>query len=353
MPYEDTAQRFANMPGVAYSGTEPFVFVSYCHKDWRQVYPTISSLIDEGYRVWYDDGIQGGDDWRSVIQDRVERCEVFLPFVTQGYCESSGCQSEVSVADEDQKRIIPLFVDKSKLTHGLRLLLPRKQGICKYEMPSEYIFHDRLCGLLPTCVRTEPAYRKDHPDMSQAQEGNIYARKCSDQAQRELATGRMYYWAGRKHAGNAGGRQFELVLAANLYQQSHELGDPYGTCELGRCYREGAGVPRDEKRAFDLAQDAANRADYGGNYDMGTYYATGIGTEKDHRIAAQYFEAASDCEPITNGQKVVALLGAIDSYIRVKDFEAASKLTKIVKQIAECAKYEALLTMTEKYAQLS
>lgn len=353
MPYEDTAQRFAYMPGVAYSGTEPFVFVSYCHKDWRQVYPTISSLIDEGYRVWYDDGIQGGDDWRSVIQDRVERCEVFLPFVTQGYCKSSGCKSEISIADEDRKRIIPLFLEKLTLTNGLRLLLPRKQGIFKYEMPSEDVFFNRLCRFLPPCVKTEPAYRKDHPDASEAQEGKVIVAKSSEQTLRELATGRTFYWAGRKHADNARGRQSELVLAANLYQRSHELGDPYGTCELGRCYREGAGVPQDEKRAFDLARDAANRADYGGNYDMGTYNATGFCTKKDYRIAARYYEAASDCEPITDDQKVAALLGAIDSYIRVKDFESAGKLTKIVKQMAESSKYEALLAMTERLAQLS
>ena len=335
MSHEDATQRFANMPGVAYSGTEPFVFVSYCHKDWRQVYPTISFLMAKGHRVWYDDGIQGGDDWRSVIQDRVERCEVFLPFVTQGYCESSGCKSEISVADEDQKRIIPLFLDKSKLTHGLRLLLPHKQGICKYEMPSEDIFHDRLCGLLPSSVRTEPVYRKGHPDMSQAQEGSVGAHKSDEQAQRELAAGRMYYWAGRKHADNARGRDSELALAASLYRQSHELGDPYGTCELGRCYRKGTGVPRDEKRAFELARDAADRADYGGTFDMGTYYAIGFCTEKDHCIAAHYYEAASNCANITDKQKATALLSAIDSYIRAEDFEAADKLKQALIQMAE------------------
>jgi hypothetical protein len=323
------------MPGTAYSGTEPFIFVSYCHKDWRQVYPTISCLNAKGYRVWYDDGIQGGDDWRSVIQDRVERCEIFLPFVTQGYCESSGCKSEIAVADEDQKRIIPLFLDKSKPTHGLRLLLPRIQGICKYEMSSENIFHDRLCALLPSSVRTDPAYRKDHPDKSQSQEGSVGASKSGEQTQRKLAVGRMYYWAGRKHADNARGQESELTLAANLYRQSHELGDPYGTCELGRCYRKGAGVPRDDERAFELARDAADRGDHGGNYDMGTYYAIGFCTGKDHRIAAQYYEAASHCEPITDKQKADALLRAIDNYIRAEDFEAADKLKKTLILMAE------------------
>ena len=41
----------------AYEGTEPYIFISYAHKNTDQVIPIISVLQNRGFRVWYDAGI--------------------------------------------------------------------------------------------------------------------------------------------------------------------------------------------------------------------------------------------------------------------------------------------------------
>ena len=41
----------------AYNGVEPYIFVSYSHKNCDRVWPVIDRLEKDGYRVWYDYGI--------------------------------------------------------------------------------------------------------------------------------------------------------------------------------------------------------------------------------------------------------------------------------------------------------
>ena len=43
-----------------YEGQDKYIFVSYCHKDRAYVFPVIEQLTKDGYRVWYDEGIDPG-----------------------------------------------------------------------------------------------------------------------------------------------------------------------------------------------------------------------------------------------------------------------------------------------------
>ena len=50
-----------------YEGQEPYLFLSYCHKDATQVYPLLETMTRAGYRFWYDDGNHPGDEWPENI----------------------------------------------------------------------------------------------------------------------------------------------------------------------------------------------------------------------------------------------------------------------------------------------
>ena len=52
-------QRCAFTP---YEGKEPYIFISYAHKDSDRVFPILEELDRRGYRVWYDDGIAPGSE---------------------------------------------------------------------------------------------------------------------------------------------------------------------------------------------------------------------------------------------------------------------------------------------------
>ncbi|HEY3782666.1 MAG TPA: toll/interleukin-1 receptor domain-containing protein [Fimbriimonadaceae bacterium] len=54
-------------PFEAYSGDRPFVFISYAHLDSYEVFKDLVWLHEVGFRVWYDEGIDPGNEWPEEI----------------------------------------------------------------------------------------------------------------------------------------------------------------------------------------------------------------------------------------------------------------------------------------------
>jgi hypothetical protein len=62
------------IPFEAYKGSDPYIFVSYAHRDAEIVYPELKTLQDHGYRVWYDEGIDPGNEWPREIASAIKQC---------------------------------------------------------------------------------------------------------------------------------------------------------------------------------------------------------------------------------------------------------------------------------------
>ena len=54
-----------------YSGTEGFIFISYSHRDSVQAMEIIARLMENGFRVWYDEGIDPGSEWDENIAEHI------------------------------------------------------------------------------------------------------------------------------------------------------------------------------------------------------------------------------------------------------------------------------------------
>ena len=72
-----------NNPFPAYKGDEPFVFVCYAHEDADIVYPELAWLHELGTRIWYDEGISAGSNWRATIGDALMQAERLLFYVSR------------------------------------------------------------------------------------------------------------------------------------------------------------------------------------------------------------------------------------------------------------------------------
>lgn len=81
-----------------YEGDQPYLFVSYCHKDKESVLPVLRFLQDEGIRIWYDTGIDPGTEWPEVIADHLDQSSVFLAFISPNSLESHNCRKEFNFA---------------------------------------------------------------------------------------------------------------------------------------------------------------------------------------------------------------------------------------------------------------
>ena len=98
----------------AYLGKDPYIFVSYSHKDKDVVYPFIETL-QKRFNVWFDDGIHLGKDYKAEIMDHLKRCELFLFLISENSLNSDFCKKEIYFAEQKKKRFINIIIKNIEL----------------------------------------------------------------------------------------------------------------------------------------------------------------------------------------------------------------------------------------------
>ena len=59
---------------IPYAGKEKYIFISYSHRDTYQAFEIITRLKKNGYRVWFDGGIDPGTEWDENIAFHINDC---------------------------------------------------------------------------------------------------------------------------------------------------------------------------------------------------------------------------------------------------------------------------------------
>jgi TolB-like protein len=118
-------------PFTAYRGDEPYVFVCYAHEDANAVYPILSQLHSQGTRVWYDEGVSPGLNWRDEVAKALVSCDVVLFFVTPKSVISSNCLKELNFALSRERRILVTYLEPTELPPGLELSLSDVQAVIR------------------------------------------------------------------------------------------------------------------------------------------------------------------------------------------------------------------------------
>ncbi|MDD3899061.1 MAG: TIR domain-containing protein [Syntrophomonas sp.] len=129
------------MPFPAYRGGEPYIFISYAHVDSERVFKEIKGFNENGYNVWYDEGIAPGNEWTDEIADALEKCALFVVFITPSSAGSPNVQNEINFAIDEKKSFIAIHLEETVLPAGIRLQIGTKQAILKYNMTDdEYLY---------------------------------------------------------------------------------------------------------------------------------------------------------------------------------------------------------------------
>jgi len=134
-------------PFSAYKGDDPYIFVSYAHEDAELVYPQIEWLHNQGFNIWYDEGISPGSTWREELAQAVKKCDLFLLFVTPQSTASDNCQKEVNFALDEGHPLLAVHLDRTDLPDGLRLSLSDRQAILKHELSEQEYRTKLLAGI--------------------------------------------------------------------------------------------------------------------------------------------------------------------------------------------------------------
>lgn len=127
-----------------YKGNEPYIFISYSHKNSNEALEIIERLQAENYRVWYDEGIDPGTEWDENIATHVEECEFFIALLSDEYIASSNCKDELNYARDLEKNRLLIYLNQVKLPSGMRMRLSRLQNIHKYTYTDENNFYNKL-----------------------------------------------------------------------------------------------------------------------------------------------------------------------------------------------------------------
>lgn len=149
----------------AYTGKEPYLFVSYSHRDTAKVYPILDALYDRKYRLWYDESCETGNDFRDELRERIEGSEAVLLFVSESSMSSPFCGMEIIVARENGKRLYPIYLDNAAVPPAFQILLAN----------THHGSSDNMDKLIKLMVRDLPAVTMDRLTTE-----GVVLKKCED-----------------------------------------------------------------------------------------------------------------------------------------------------------------------------
>ena len=140
-------------PEKPYTGNEPYVFISYAHKDKDEVFDIISRLQQEGCRVWYDEGIDPGTEWDEYIAGHIADCGCVISFISGNYINSNNCKDEINFARDLDKPRMLVYLEKTSLPLGMSMRLGRLQAIHAYTYDDRADFFRKLneAAILDPC----------------------------------------------------------------------------------------------------------------------------------------------------------------------------------------------------------
>ena len=147
-----------------YEGDAPYIFISYAHSDGPRVFPIIEKMDAAGFRIWYDDGIAPGSEWPENIADHLNRCNVFLAFLSNTSIDSPNCRREINYALSKRKGFLGVLLEKTDMSPGMELQLASQQCILRYNFRTEEDFMKKLTG----SAILNPCRKETAPDTAPA-----------------------------------------------------------------------------------------------------------------------------------------------------------------------------------------
>ena len=299
---------------VAYEGSEPFVFVSYSHKDKNRVLPIIEGLQKRNFRVWYDKrGISAGSEWAEVIADHLEHCCCMVTFVSRSFGASNNCREELNYAKELKKTILVVYLeDRNSLRGAVRMQLSTLHSLNLDDYPGDDAFLDEISeedALQPCLAQAAEPVKAPVPAPAKPPEPSpeeLYqqGRVHYDRKEYEKAVPLFQKAAEQGHApaqNNLGycyqygeGVTQNKEEAVKWYRLAVEQGNAPAQSNLGYCYQYGEGVTQNKEEAVKWYRLAAEQGNAPAQYNLGWCYQYGKGVRKNKTEARKWYQKAAD-----------------------------------------------------------
>jgi len=168
----------------AYKGNDAYVFVSYSHVDSALVAEDLAWFQEHNLNVWYDEGIEGGTEWREEIARALKNASLVLFYVSENSVVSENCRKEVNLADLSKVPILPVLLSETELPTGLDLTLSDRQAIHRYSQ-SDHDYRTKLHSRLLSYLGSEfesgqPEIRQLEADVSESAAAQLPRSKAKN-----------------------------------------------------------------------------------------------------------------------------------------------------------------------------
>lgn len=131
----------------AYSGYEPYAFISYSHRNASKVYKILDRLKSLGVRFWFDEDLKPSDEYIEVIAEKLEKSKFFIAFVSTDSLSSRYCKDEIRFAYENGIPMMIIYLEPCELSAGFKMMLNGVQSFNLFEIPDKEACDSVLAGI--------------------------------------------------------------------------------------------------------------------------------------------------------------------------------------------------------------
>ena len=125
------------------STIDDYFFVSYSHKDYKEVYKDLLDLEESGLKIWYDRALAAGRNWEENAFKFMKpiACRGVIFYLSKNSLSSEATLQEITYAKEFGKTIIPINLPIEKQESKEMVNLSARGMIRELEQ-SGYVFPD-------------------------------------------------------------------------------------------------------------------------------------------------------------------------------------------------------------------
>ncbi len=135
-----------------YEGNEKYICISSNSADNDAVFPIISKLAENGYRVWFDDGSLADYEKTEKLAECINSCEICLVFISENYLNTKASVRELNFALLKDKMLISTILEPAEIPLGIEMQMSAFPIFNKYKLDeTEYfsaLFND---GVMAQC----------------------------------------------------------------------------------------------------------------------------------------------------------------------------------------------------------
>jgi len=97
-----------------------YIYISYSRNDTETARKIQEALQGRGYTTWIDyQDLQSGSVWASQIDEAIRGAEIFIVLLSPQAVESRTIQNEITLAENLQKPIIPVLIERTAIPPSL------------------------------------------------------------------------------------------------------------------------------------------------------------------------------------------------------------------------------------------